>query len=195
MKRSNEPLFRGLEALGALLSARAQAYSCIVAGGASLAALGVIDRVTGDVDVMAVRKENGTVILAPPAFPNFVAAAIGEVALEFNLPGDWMNTQMAAGLRAGMPPGFEERLTWQTYGGLQVGFVDRLTLIALKLDAASDDPPHGRSDVHLGDLVSLRATAEELDEAAEWVNIVNVDPRRTETIAWVKIHVAERSRR
>jgi len=194
MEESNEPLFRGLEALGALLSARAQSYACIVAGGASLAALGVIDRVTGDVDVMAVRNENGMVILAPSTFPKFVSEAVGEVAREFNLPSDWMNTQMAAGLRAGMPPGFEERLTWKTYGGLHVGFVDRRALIALKLEAASDDPPHGRSDVHLGDLVSLRATAEELDEAAEWVNTVNVDPRRTETIAWVKHNVAERSR-
>ena len=191
---SNEPLFRGLEALGALLSARNQSYSCVVAGGASLAALGVIDRVTGDVDVLAVRDESGIITLAPPAFPKFVATAIREVAREFNLPNDWMNTQMAAGLRAGMPPGFEERLTWQTYGGLQVGFVDRRALIAFKLEAASDDPPHGRSDVHLGDLISLRATAQELDEAATWVNAVNVDPRRTETIASVKSRVAERSR-
>jgi hypothetical protein len=194
MVRSNEPLFRGLEALGALLSARTQSYSCIVAGGTSLAALGVIDRITGDVDVMAVRNESGVITLAPPTFPIFVSEAVGEVAREFNLPSDWVNTQMAAGLRAGMPPGFEERLTWKTYGGLQVGFVDRRALIALKLEAASDDPPHGRSDVHLGDLVSLRASAEELDEAAEWVNAVNVDPRRVETIAWVKRHVAERRR-
>ena len=143
----NEPLFRGLEALGELLAARDQSYACVVAGGASLAALGVIDRVTGDVDVMAVRDENGAVVLAPAAFPRFVAVAIG--------------------------------------------FVDRRALIALKLEAASDDPPHGRTDVHLGDLVSLVATTDELDEAAQWVNTVNVDPRRSETIAWVKSHVAE----
>jgi hypothetical protein len=149
MASSNEPLFRGLEALGELLAARDQSYACVVAGGASLAALGVIDRVTGDVDVMA------------------------------------------AGLRAGMPPGLAERVTWRKYGGLHIGFVDRRALIALKLEAASDDPPHGRTDVHLGDLVSLAATADELDEAAQWVNTVNVDPRRSETIAWVKSHVAE----
>src|ERR1019366_1249189 len=126
----NEPLFRGLEALGELLAARDQSYACVVAGGASLAALGVIDRVAGDVDVMAVRDENGAVVLAPGAFPRFVAVAIG--------------------------------------------FVDRRALIALKLEAASDDPPHGRTDVHLGDLVSLVATTDELDEAAQWVNTVNV---------------------
>lgn len=188
---SNEPLFRGLEALGELLAARDQSYACVVAGGASLAALGVIDRVTGDVDVMAVRDENGAVVLAPAAFPRFVAVAIGEVARELNLPDGWMNTQMAAGLRAGMPPGLAERVTWRKYGGLHIGFVDRRALIALKLEAASDDPPHGRTDVHLGDLVSLAATADELDEAAQWVNTVNVDPRRSETIAWVKSHVAE----
>jgi hypothetical protein len=101
---------------------------------------------------------------------------------------------MARGLEAGMPPGFADRLAWRQFGGLHVGFVGRRDLIALKLEAASDDPPHGRSDVHLGDLISLRATPDELDEAAVWVNAVNVDPRRTETIAWVKRHVAEHGR-
>ena len=194
MPKQNEPLFRALEALGELLAARNQSYECVVAGGASLAALGVLVRVTGDVDVMAVRDADGEITLAPPAFPPFLATAIREVAREFNLPAQWMNTQMAAGLKAGMPPGFAERLTWQQFGGLQVGFVGRRDLIALKLEAASDDPPHGRTDVHLGDLVTLGATLKELDEAAQWVLKVNVDPRRNDTIAWVKQHVAESSR-
>lgn len=193
MQDSNDPLFRALEALGGLLAARDQAYSCVVAGGTSLAALGVLVRVTGDVDVMAVRDESGNITLAPPAFPPFFALAIREVARELNLPAEWMNTQMANGLKAGMPPGFVERLTWRQYGGLNVGFVGRRDLIALKLEAASDDPPRGRTDVHLGDLVALGATPAEIDEAAVWVNAVNVDPRRNETIAWVKHHVAERS--
>lgn len=192
---SNESLFTGLEALGGLLAARAQTYACVVAGGASLAALGALSRVTGDVDVMAVRDAAGDIGLAPSEFPPFLATAIREVAREFNLPTDWMNSQMATGLAAGMPPGFAERVTWRQFGGLQVGFVGRRDLIALKLEAASDDPPHGRTDVHLGDLISLRASPEELDEAARWVLAVNVDPRRNETIAWVKQHVAESSRR
>ena len=194
MGNANELLFRGLDALGDLLASRGQSYSCVVAGGASLAALGVIDRPTGDVDVMAVRDESGTFSLAPQEFPRFLDVAIREVGREFNLPPNWMNTQMARGLEAGMPPGFADRLAWRQFGGLHVGFVARRDLIALKLEAASDDPPHGRSDVHLGDLISLRATPDELDEAAVWVNAVNVDPRRTETIAWVKRHVAERGR-
>ena len=138
---SNEPLFRGLEALGGLLAARAQAYSCVVVGGASLAALGVLVRVTGDVDVMAVRDERGEITRAPEEFPPFLTAAIREVGRELNLPADWMNTQMATGLAAGMPPGFAERVTWRQFGGLHVGFVGRRDLIALKLEAASDDPP------------------------------------------------------
>lgn len=191
----NESLFRGLEALGGLLAARDQTYSCVVAGGASLAALGVLVRVTGDVDVMAVRDERGEITRAPQAFPPFLTGAILQVGRELNLPADWMNTTMASGLEAGMPPGFAERLTWRQFGRLHVGFVGRRDLIALKLEAASDDPPHGRTDVHLGDLVSLGATPEELDEAARWVLEVNVDPRRNDTIAWVKQHVAESSRR
>ena len=191
---ATERLFLAIEALGGLLADRGQTYACVVAGGASLAALGVLDRVTGDVDVMAIRDNSGAVTLAPREFPAFVAEAIGQVGRELNLPAEWMNTQMAAGLQAGMPPGFEERLMWRSFGGLHVGFVGRRDLIALKLEAASDDPPYGRTDVHLGDLVTLGATPDELDEAAHWVLAVNVDARRNETIHWVKRHVAERGR-
>lgn len=191
MTDHNEPLFRALEALGDLLSSRLQSYACVVAGGASLAALGVLVRVTGDVDVMAVQDAAGELVLAPSELPAFLATAIRDVGREFNMPASWMNTQMATGLRAGMPPGFGERLTWRQFGGLNVGFVGRLDLIALKLEAASDDPPHRRTNVHLGDLVSLDATPEELDVAAQWVLAVNVDPRRIETLSWVKQHVAE----
>ena len=193
--RGNEPLFRGLEAVGALLAARGHSFACVVAGGACLAAMGVIDRATGDVDVMAVRDSAGTIRIAPPEFPSFVRTAVSEVARELNLPEDWMNTVMASGLAAGGPPGYDDRLEWRQFGGLEVGFVARRDLIALKLEAASDDPPHGRSDVHLGDLVALHATQDELDEAAQWVTDVNVDPRRSDTIAWVKQRVAERSSR
>ena len=142
---------------------------------------------------MAERSEDGVVTLAPISFPPFLDVAIREVGRELNLPAEWMNTQMARGLTAGMPPGFVERLTWRHFGGLHVGFVGRRDLIALKLEAASDDPPHGRTDVHLGDLVALGATPDEIDEAARWVHEVNVDARRSETIAWVKRNVAARS--
>jgi len=191
MASRNNHLFQALEALGELLAARGESFDCVVAGGASLAALGVLLRVTGDVDVMAIREASGEIVLAPPAFPPFVASAIRDVAREFNMPTDWMNTQMALGLRAGMPPGLAQRLSWHQFGGLHVGFVGRHDLIALKLEAASDDPPHGRTDVHLGDLITLGATPDELDEAARWVLEVNVDPRRDETLAWVKQHVAD----
>lgn len=191
MTHQKEQLFRALEALGDLLASRGQSYACAVAGGTSLAALGVLVRVTGDVDVMAVRDAAGELVLAPSEFPEFLASAIRDVGREFNMPDGWMNTQMAAGLKAGLPPGFGERLTWRRFGGLNIGFVGRRDLIALKLEAASDDPPHGRTNVHLGDLISLDATPAELDEAARWVLAVNVDPRRIDTLSWVKRHVAE----
>lgn len=37
-----------LRALGALLAASRQSFSCIVAGGAALAAIGTLNRTTGD---------------------------------------------------------------------------------------------------------------------------------------------------
>jgi hypothetical protein len=165
MATANQLLFTALNSLGALLASRGQAYACVVAGGASLAAMGSLNRTTRDVDVMAVRDKDGAIVLAPEKFPRFLADAIREVGGELKIGDEWMNPQMAAGLKAGMPPGFEARLSWREFGTLHVGFVARRDLIALKLEAASDDPPRGRTAVHLADLVSLAATSDELDEA------------------------------
>jgi hypothetical protein len=195
MEQTNPHLFRGLQALGELLASRGQSYAFVVGGGASLAALGVLERVTTDVDVMAIRDASGKITVAPKEFPDFVATAVLEVGRELNMPSDWLNTEMASGLRAGFPPSFDTHLTWRQFGALHVGFAGRLTLIALKLEAASDDPSSQDAQRHLADLVALGSTPDELDEAAKWVLDVNVDPRRTTTINQVKQNVAERRTR
>lgn len=195
MTGQNDTLFQALDALGDLLQSKGQSYACVVAGGASLAALGVLDRVTGDVDVLAEMSENAGMVLAPEPLPAFMREAIAAIGRELNLPPAWMNSEMAKGFSSALPPGLSSGITWRSFGALQIGFVGRETLIALKLEAASDDPPRGRSLVHAGDLIALGATDEELLAAARWVQSVNVDDRRAKSIKWVHDHVAARRRR
>lgn len=176
-----------LSALGALLEARSFEFACVIAGGATLAMIGVLDRATGDVDVLGVRDSKGYIELAPSPLPATVESSLRQVAQDLGLPDNWLNSEMAKGYRAGLPKGFEERIEWRSYASLAVGLLNRVDLVALKLEAASDHAP--RITKHLTDLKALGATASELGMATEWVRSVNVDATLDEKIAWVVEYV------
>ena len=74
---------------------------------------------------------------------------------------------MGLQLQTGLPPGLERRIHWRRYGGLVVGLVDRYNLIFFKLYAATDSG--GPASVHYQDLIALRPSSIELQEAATWV--------------------------
>lgn len=62
-------LERGLAAVGDLLAAEGVEVGIIVAGGTALNLLGIVQRTTNDVDVLAIlqdRAGSGGVTLAPP---------------------------------------------------------------------------------------------------------------------------------
>lgn len=189
----SEELEEVLSAVGDLLEAQKR-IGIVVVGGASLNLLGLIERTTGDVDVIAsVRspEEKSELMLVPPdPVPEPLAKAIERVARDFNLPPDWMNTEIGAQWELSPPPHLEEGLTWRQYGGLRVGLAGRRTLIALKLFAAVDQGPES---VHYQDLTALGPTDEELNEAAEWVRAQDVSPVFAEMIDQVIRH-AERDR-
>ena len=171
-----------LAAVGDLLEAKGKRVGIVVVGGASLNLLGLIERTTADVDVIArVRPSHGGLeqalpeqaLVPPEPMPEALMEAVETVARDFDLPADWMNAVIGAQWELGLPPRLEEDLTWRTYGGLRVGLVGRRTLIALKLFAAVDQGPES---VHVQDLVSLRPTEEELEEAADWVRSQDASP-------------------
>lgn len=143
-------LKQALAAVGDLLEAADESVGIVVVGGASLSLLGLVDRTTGDVDVIACvdpvedpqpGDEHPWILVPPAPMPEPLVTAARTVARDFDLPNDWMNAVIGAQWDLGLPPSLDTDLTWQTYGGLSVGLAGRETLITLKLFAAVDQGP------------------------------------------------------
>ena len=169
---------RVFAALGELLTAEGMEFGIVVLGGAALNLLGIVERTTRDVDVLAITSstlEDGLPSLTPPEpLPEPLKRAIDRVARDFRLPEDWVDTTMGLQLQTGLPPGLERRIHWSRYGGLVVGLVDRYDLIYFKLYAAADSG--GPTSVHYQDLIALRPSSIELQEAATWVRKQDPSP-------------------
>lgn len=190
-----------LDRVGQLLAARGSSYAIIVVGGAALNLLGIVDRATTDVDILAFAdppepKRRGTTtepprhIHEPPEpMPSSLAGAARTVARDLGLAEDWLNTGPALQWRAGLPPGLERRVHWRRYSALWVGLVDRYDLTFFKLFAAADSS--GPRSVHYLDLVALRPTAKELSEAAEWVRTQDASSEFATILEQVLRHARE----
>lgn len=96
-----------LRTLGALLAARDQTASLVLVGGGALVLLGLADRSTKDLDVVA-RVEAGHLREAEP-FSLALQEAIADVALALDLAPDWLNPGPAALLRLGLPDHWPDR--------------------------------------------------------------------------------------
>lgn len=184
------PLHRALTALGELLAADGENVRLVAVGGAALRLHGFVERTTTDVDVIARMtggSPDGTAELGhPEPLPEALVRAAAAVTRDLALPSDWLNTEIAAQWRTGLPPGLGDDLTWVRFGdppaGLELGLVGRRTLIALKLFAAVDRGPRS---VHLQDLRALTPTRTELDEAADWVRTQDENPIFADMVAQV----------
>ena len=164
-------LERLLKALGEQLDARSETYDLVVIGGSGLLALGIIDRPTLDVDVVALGTGEGLVQAQP--LPDDLSAAIAQVANDFNMDSKWLNAGPADLLTWGLPEGFEGRLTVQRFGdSLTVRFASRYDQIHFKLYALVDRGP-GK---HEADLELLKPTEDELLEAARWATTQDPSP-------------------
>lgn len=154
---------RLLSALGEQLAALGLSFELVVVGGSGLLALGLIERSTRDVDVLALWA-GGELGTAKP-LPAALETARDRVARDFSLPADWLNPGPTDLLEFGLPVGFIDRLERRDYGdGLTVYFASRYDQIHFKLYALVDQGP-GK---HEADLRALSPTEEELLEAARW---------------------------
>lgn len=143
---------------------RAKPVALVVCGGSSLMALGLVDRTTRDVDVLALLDEQGRLMPSQP-LPEAVSRAAAEIAGQLGLQPNWLNGGPTDLLKWGLPEGFQTRLTRQDYGRcLTIWFISRLDQIHFKVFAATDAGP-GR---HVDDLLKLNPTKEELLSAARW---------------------------
>ncbi len=183
-------VYRVLDAVGELLAANEERVSIVVIGGAELQLLGVIDRATRDVDIVAVTRTPGDLqelVRPPEPLPAPLESAIAQVGSDFGLPEHWMNREPAGQWDVGFPEGFAERVEWRTHGGLDVGVASRIDLIFFKLEAAADQPDS--SSRHFGDLVALNPSDDELDRAAEWARSKNAGAEYHDIIERVIRHV------
>ena len=165
---ASEELEQLFSALGEHLHAAGESAGIVIVGGSTLALRGWVKRTTKNVDVVAQAVAPGSSKSLRPAdpLPRGLVGAVKRVARDFGLPEDWLNTVIGAQWDLGLPPGFAQELEWREFGPLSVGFAGRQSIIALKLFAAVDQGPRS---VHLQDLVALAPTADELDEAVDWV--------------------------
>jgi hypothetical protein len=152
-----------LFALGEQLAAASQRFDLVVIGGSALLALGLVERATRDVDVLALAGAEGLIPADP--LPEALAQARDRVAQDFGLPAGWLNPGPTELLRFGLPDGFLSRVETRTYGpALTVLYAGRLDQIHLTLYAMVDQGA-GR---HEADLRVLEPTPEELVAAACW---------------------------
>lgn len=158
-----------LGALGEQLAVLAARTRLVVIGGSGLLALGVVERSTRDVDVVAV-DEAGVLVSADP-LPEAVAAAAALVARDYGLPAAWLNPGPTSLLEiGGLPAGFRSRVLSRTYGdALTIDFAGRFDQVHFKLYALADrGEPRDAAD-----LQALAPTAEELRAAARWARTHN----------------------
>jgi hypothetical protein len=166
-----------LSALGDQLAADGVSYELVVIGGSALLALGLVDRATNDVDVVALTI--GTILVPAQPFPPPLVAARDRVARDFDLPERWLNPGPTSLLDFGLPVGFMERIVTRTYGpALSVHFASRLDQIHFKLYAAVDQGA-GR---HEADLRALDPTPDELLAAARWTRQHDPSPGFEESL-------------
>ena len=125
-------------------------------GGSGLLAMGLGDRPTQDVDVVAFVHAGELVSAAP--FPETLQEAADRVADDFGLKRTWLNHGPTRLLDFGLPDGFEDRMTTKEHGpGLRVSFASRLDPIHRKLYAFADR----REPRDEADLRQLAPTADE----------------------------------
>lgn len=171
-------LVEALTKLGELLEAAGLTYAVILIGGAALSLRGWVHRTTDDADILAFASdtEHRSLQEAPNPLPEPLRKAIATVGRDLGLRPDWLNRGLADQWAAGLPPGFAERISWQTYRALQVGLAGRQDLIALKLFAAVDRGGGAVRGVDMSDLAELAPSDAELVIAAEWVLTQDAGP-------------------
>ena len=189
--KDDPALVNATRAVVDLLAAEGETAGIVVVGGAALILGGLVTRLTEDVDIIAAarswRKGFPTGIAPPNPLPASLLRAVSRVARDFNLPQNWMNSEVGAQWDTGLPPGFEKRIRWLRFGGLTLGIAGRKDLIFRKLYAAVDS--EGPQSVHYQDLLALRPNERELDAAAAWARSQDTSAEFAQVLGKVLDHV------
>lgn len=163
MEINSKGLEEALRVLGDLLADRGLHYEVAAIGGGSLLLLGLLDRTTKDLDLVALVK--GRNLISADPLPKPLIQAAEEVGKALNLGKEWLNIGPADLFKMGLPPGFMGRLHMRKYGGLTLLLADRVDQIFFKLYASVDQGPYSK---HFADLKALKPTLDELHRAKTW---------------------------
>ncbi len=172
-----ENLERALRLLAARLDlAQTEPIRLVVCGGSALIALGLIERTTKDVDVVAL-MDSGHSLMSPAPLPESLLKAVKEVARDLGLADNWLNNGPSSdegGLfQLGLPEGLADRLDERVYGPrLTIYFIGRFDQIHFKLYAAADSG----DGTHLNDLLLLEPADDEIEAAVRWAMTHDVSP-------------------
>lgn len=163
MEIDSASLEDALTVLGQLLADRGHYFEIVAIGGGGLLLLKLIERTTKDLDLVALVKD-GHLISAKP-LPKILTETAEEVGIALDLGKDWLNGGPTSLLQLGLPAGFENRMHTRRYKGLTVHFADRFDQICFKLYASVDHEPGSK---HFTDLITLRPSLNELEQAKRW---------------------------
>jgi hypothetical protein len=152
-----------LDLLGRVLQQRGLSYDLVAVGGSGLLLLGIIERPTRDLDVIALVQQ-GQLVRADP-LPDALTAATRDVAVTLGIAADWIDPRPASLLDFGLPAGFADRMETRSFGALTIHVASRLDQTYFKVYAAADQGPSSR---HFADLAALGPTSAELLDAARW---------------------------
>ena len=156
-------LERALLALGELLTDRDQPHEVVAIGGGALSLLGLIERSTNDIDLVAVVGSTGLESAQP--LPETLLEAIADIARIQNLDPKWMNSGPTSLMQFGLPEGFLDRCAPRQFGAFTLFLATRFDQIHFKVFAAADGRP---DDKHHHDLKLLKPSGTELLAAARW---------------------------
>lgn len=156
---------RVLTALSEQLAAQGvDIIEMVVCGGAAMNILGHVVHKTEDIDVVAHVEKNRKLKKGLPSNPLLYDAA-RRVQKDFNLSKNWLNERPKFLLDLGLPKGLMKRAKIERYGSnLVVHFIGRYDQICFKLYAAVDE----FKAKHIDDLIALKPTVKELEDAAHW---------------------------
>lgn len=100
-----------LARVGELLAAEGRTYAIVVIGGAALNLLGIVERATTDIDILAFAQKTGAgtpeLVEAPELLPSPLMRAAHIVGGDLGLADGWLNAGPAAQWRSGLPPGLD----------------------------------------------------------------------------------------
>lgn len=139
----------------------------VVCVGTALAAMGLVNRTTKDVDVLGeiIWVDGLMEVKRIDQFPQWFLSAAKVIERDYNLPENWINAGPTSQVDSGLPERFNERLIRHAFGKLlTVYYISRIDQVYFKLYASVD-----RGGYHVDDLLKLNPTDAEIYLACQWV--------------------------